>query len=191
MLDVSLAQLWLPILISGVVVFVLSFMMWMVFPHHRKDWSRLPDEDGFMDLVRSMGAKGGQYSFPHVAGPEDWKNPELIEKYNKGPKGFLTLKPDGPESMGKNMGISGAFNLVTALLVAYVATMALPAGESKAMVFRFVWTVAFLTNSFGVVWNPIWFGRSWSSTFKELFDGLVYGAATGVVFMFLWPGAAE
>ncbi len=28
---------------------------------------------------------------------------------------------------------------------------------------------------------------SWSSTLKEMFDGLVYGVLTGLVFMWMWP----
>ena len=51
---VELSQLWLPILLTTFAVFFLSFLMWMVSPHHRKDWSALPDEDGFMGTLRSM-----------------------------------------------------------------------------------------------------------------------------------------
>ncbi len=57
-------------------------------------------------------------------------------------------------------------------------------------VFRVVWTVAFIANSMALCWGPIWFGRTWSSTLKEMFDGLVYGAATGAIFMFFWPAGA-
>ena len=57
-------------------------------------------------------------------------------------------------------------------------------------VFRVVWTVSFMAYAVGLTWGPIWFGRSWSSTLKEMFDGLVYGAGTGLVFMFFWPGSS-
>lgn len=187
---VELSQLWLPILLSGLAVFFLSFCMWMVLPHHKSDWGPLSDEDGFMDLVRSMGAKAGQYTFPHCASNEQMRDPAFLEKYSKGPKGFLVLRPDGPGSMAGNMATSFGFNVVTAFLVAYVATMGISAGADGMLVFRFVATVALLANSFGLVWGSIWFGRTWSSTLKEMGDGLVYAIATGAVFMLLWPDAA-
>lgn len=186
---VELSQLWLPILLSGVAVFFLSFLMWMVLPHHRSDWVRLPDEDKVMDTLREMGVGGGQYSFPHCSDPGQMKDPEWMARYNRGPKGFLILKPDGPDSMGKALGVSGLFNVVTAALVGYAATLALAAGAEGGEVFRFVFVVAFLANSFGLVWGAIWFGRTWTSTLKEMLDGVVYAAATAALFMSFWPPA--
>lgn len=186
---VELSELWLPILLSAVAVFFLSFLMWMVSPHHRSDWKPLPDEEGVMRVLRDMAAKGGQYSFPYCSDPSQLKDPVWMERYNRGPKGFLVLKAEGTENMGKNMAVSFVFNGITALLVAYVAALGLERGESGAFVFRFVWTVAFLANSFGLVWGSIWFGRTWTSTLKEMADGLVYGAATAALFMLFWPSA--
>ena len=41
----SLAALWLPILLSAVFVFVVSSILHMVLPIHRSDFKKLPDED--------------------------------------------------------------------------------------------------------------------------------------------------
>lgn len=186
---VTLTELWLPILLSGVAVFFVSFLMWMVMPHHKGDWKKLPDEDALMDALRTQGAKGGtQYAFPHCASGASMKDPVWMAKFERGPKGFLIMRPDGPLSMGRSLVTSFLFNVVTAALVAYVATMAIPAGAEKAFVFRFVMTVAFLANSMGLVWGAIWFDRSWGSTLREMFDGAVYAAATAAVFVFFWPG---
>ncbi len=187
---VELSQLWLPILLSGVAVFFISFCMWMVLPHHKSDWKGLPDEDGMMKFLRESGARGGvQYTFPHCSDAAQMKDPAWLEKYNRGPKGYLVMKADGPINMGASMTTSFVFNVITALLVAYVATMALPVGADGRLVFRFTWTVSFLANSFGLVWGSIWFGRTWSSTFKEMFDGLIYSLATAGLFVFFWPEA--
>ena len=185
---VELSQLWLPILLSAVAVFFISSMMWMVLPHHKSDWSPLPAEDKLMDTLRAMGVGGGQYSFPHCSDPAQMKDPEWMAKYNAGPKGFLVLKDDGPVNMGKSLATSFLFNLITALAVAYVACQAIAPGAGKLEVLRFTGTVAFLTNSFGLVWGAIWFGRTWTSTFKEMGDGFVYSLATALLFMAFWPG---
>jgi hypothetical protein len=184
---VTLAQLWLPILASTVAVFFISLLMWMFMPHHKRDWSPATDEDGLMDHVRGQHLGQRQITFPHCSDPAQMKDPAFMEKHAKGPKGFLILLPDGPMNMGKSMGISGAYNLVCAASVAYVATLGLEPTSPSSLVFRFVSTVAFLTFGAGLGWGAIWFGRTWSSTLKEMGDALVYGLATGAVFMWLWP----
>lgn len=34
-----LTQLWLPIVVSAVIVFILSALAWTVMPHHKKDFT--------------------------------------------------------------------------------------------------------------------------------------------------------
>ena len=43
---VSIFSLWLPILLSGVMVFILSSIIHMVLGYHRNDFKGLPDEAG-------------------------------------------------------------------------------------------------------------------------------------------------
>lgn len=188
---VELTQLWLPILLSAFAVFFISFAMWMVLPHHRSDWEKLPDEDGLMEKLRSMGATNPQYAFPHCASPEQMKDPEWAAKYKEGPSGFVIVRQPGHENLGKSLGTSFAFNLITAFLVAYVASMGVQAGATGAFVFRFVFTVALLANSFGLVWGAIWFARTWKSTLKEIGDGCAYAVATAAIFAAFWPAASS
>jgi hypothetical protein len=42
---VALTSLWLPILLSAVIVFVASSIMHMLLPYHRSDYQQLPEED--------------------------------------------------------------------------------------------------------------------------------------------------
>jgi hypothetical protein len=42
---VTIGALWLPILLSSIVVWVASALFWMVMPHHKSDFGKLPDED--------------------------------------------------------------------------------------------------------------------------------------------------
>ncbi len=41
----ALIGLWLPILITTVVLFFASFLAWVISPHHKPDIRRWPDED--------------------------------------------------------------------------------------------------------------------------------------------------
>lgn len=48
--------------------------------------------------------------------------------------------------------------------------------------------VAFMSYSMAEVPRAIWFGYTWSSTWKSVIDGLVFGLLTGGAFGWLWPG---
>jgi len=53
-----LAALWLPILLSAVIVFIASSIMHMVLPYHKSDYRQLPDEDKILATLRPAGCKG-------------------------------------------------------------------------------------------------------------------------------------
>lgn len=181
----SILDLWLPILVSGAAVFFLSFLMWMVMPHHRSDWGPMSDEEGVMGALGDI--KAGQYSFPHCGSPESMKDPAWIKKWEEGPSGTLIVRPRGPMNMGKSMLTSLAFNLVISILTAYVLTISLPNADPGLRLFRIASTVSFLGYAGALGWAAIWFNQSWSSTFKSALDGLLYGLATGAIFCWLGP----
>ena len=57
-------------------------------------------------------------------------------------------------------------------------------------VFRLASTIAVLGYGISNFTDSIWKGIKWSTSFKFLFDGLLYGLATGAVFAWMWPEAA-
>ena len=98
----ELLALWLPIVLSAVLVFIASFVVHMVLPHHKKDLAKLPDEDRFLDLLRSNGAKPGMYVFPYCGDWNELKDPEKKKHYDAGPHGVLSVW-SGPPSWGETM----------------------------------------------------------------------------------------
>jgi hypothetical protein len=184
---VLLTELWLPIVVSAILVFIASALAWMVMPHHRGDWGKLPNEDELMATLRKQGASKGQYTFPHAPSHQATKDPAWQKKLKEGPGGMVILfQPGGPQ-MGKNMALHLMYCLVISTLVAYLAGRTLAAGTEYLAVFRVAGTAAILAYSGALPVAAIWFGRSWSSVFKEIFDGVVYGLLTAGVFGWLWP----
>lgn len=183
----ALAELWLPILISAVFVFIVSSVIHMVIPIHKADWSKLTGETEVMAGMRAQGVKPGQYMFPHCNSMKEMGQQAHIDKLNQGPVGFLQVLPNGPMAMGKSLTQWFIFSAVVGLLVAYVASLVLVAGEGSMMVFRVTSAVAFIGYGLGVVPESIWKGGSWIVTAKFLFDGLLYGLATGAAFAWFWP----
>lgn len=183
---VPLAALWLPIVLSAVIVFLASSIMHMVLPYHRSDYSQLPDEDKVRAALRAANLKRGLYVFPFCT-HKDMKSPALMEKYKQGPVGFLNIMPSEPPAMPKFLGQWFVFCLVIGFFVAYLAAHTLAPGTYYLAVFRVVGTAAFIGYGLGHLSNGIWKGQLWSTTFKEVFDGLIYALLTAGTFGWLWP----
>src|SRR5512137_1565136 len=111
--------LWLPILLSAVIVFVASSIMHMVLPYHRSDYSQLPGEDKILAVLRAAALKRGLYVFPFCT-HKDMKSPALIEKQKQGPVGFLTIVPSGPPAMPKFLIQWFIYCLLIGFFVAYL-----------------------------------------------------------------------
>ena len=184
---VTIISLWLPILISAVLVWIASAIVWTVLPYHKSDYKELPDEEAARKVLQPQNLKPGQYDIPHIASRADVKKPEVLQKFKDGPVGFLTIVPKRLPSMGKGMILSFIYYLVIGILVAYVASRTVNPDAEYLAVFRVTGVVAWLAYGFGIFQDSIWFGRPWSSSFKHLIDTLVYALLTAGVFGWLWP----
>src|SRR5258708_35628203 len=113
-----IGALWIPILLSAVIVFVASSILHMVLPYHKSDYRKLPDEDKVVDALRAAGVTPGPvYHFPHTTHKET-KSPEVVEKVKRGPIGLLTVIPSGAPAMGKYLGQRFAYAVGVGMVVA-------------------------------------------------------------------------
>ena len=181
---VALSSLWLSIILAAVLVFVASALIWAVLNLHKNDWKKLPNEDAVMDALRASNTPRGSYFFPSHLGV-DVKGSEYKDKAKRGPVGLVTIMKT---SMGAAMAQGFVFYLVVSFFVAYLASRTLGPGEEYLQVFRVVGTTAFLAYGMGVVPQSIWFGKSWGSTIRDLFDAFVYAMLTAGAFAGFWPG---
>jgi hypothetical protein len=184
---ISLTALWLPILLSAVIVFVASSIIHMVLPWHKGDYPKMPNEEKAMDALRPLAIPPGDYMVPRPASMQDMKSPEFLEKLKKGPVMMVTVMPNGPSSMGRNLGMWFVYSIVISFFAAYIASRALPAGAHYLEVFRFAGATAFIGYSAALWPMSIWYRRAWSITIKSTIDGLIYGMLTAGTFGWLWP----
>jgi hypothetical protein len=184
---IPLTALWLPILLSAVIVFLASFIMHMVLSYHKSDYRGLPDEDRVTDAMRGAGVTPGPaYFFPYFSFKE-MKSAPVIEKMKRGPVGLLTVLPSGPPAMGKNLVQWFLYSVVISIFAAYLSGRLLAPGTAFLQVFRVVGTVAWLGYGAAHVQESIWSGRSWVVTLKHLFDSVIYAVLTAGIFGWLWP----
>ncbi len=184
---VGLTALWLPILLSAVLVFIASSVIHMALGYHKNDYRKLPDEEKVRAALRGMNIPPGDYALPHATSSKDMQSPEMQQKYSEGPVALITVYPSGPPAMGKNLVQWFVFSVVVSLLAAYLAGRTLTAGAEYLAVFRITGTTAFLGYGLAQAVESIWKGRAWGQTARNMVDALIYGLFTAGVFGWLWP----
>ena len=80
-----------------------------------------------------------------------------------------------------------AYSVLIGLFVAYVTWHGLGPGAEYSAVYHIACATAVLGYAFSYIPDSIWKGLSWTTTFKFVFDGLVYGLVTAGTFGWLWP----
>lgn len=178
----TIMSLWLPILVSAVVVFIAGAVIWMVMPWHKPDWSKTADEEAVRAALKST--EPGMYTLPHCD-PAQFKDPAMQQKFKEGPQAYITVVPNGLPQMGGKLIMMFIYNLLVAVLCAYFVSRTLAAGADYLSVFRIAGAVAFIAYGVAYIQESVWFGRSWSMTLKTFLDALIYGALTGGVFGWL------
>lgn len=180
--------LWIPIVLSAVIVFITSSIIHMVLSGwHASDYGKLPNEDAVMDALRPFAIPPGDYVTPRPASAADLRTPEYKAKNDKGPRLIMTVLPNGFTGMGAQLGQWFVYCLVISVFSAYVSGRALPMGTTYLHVFRFAGVTAFLGYSAALWQLNIWYKRSLTTTIKATIDGFIFALLTAGTFGWLWP----
>jgi hypothetical protein len=186
---VAALALWLPIVLSAVLVFVVSSVIHMVFTWwHRDDFRAVPAEDAVMEALRPFNIPQGDYVMPHACSSKERGEPAFRNKLEQGPVAFLTVC-SADFSMGRSLALWFGYCLLVGLFAAYLAGRALGPGAEYLEVFRFAGAAAFSGYSLALLQSSIWYKRRWSATLKCMLDGLIYALLTAGTFGWLWPAA--
>ena len=183
----SLSALLVPIVLSAVIVFVASSIIHMALPWHKSDYPKVPNEDRVREALRPLTIPPGDYMIPRAASMQDMKSPEFVAKMNEGPVMVVTVMPNGPWTMGKNLAQWFVYSVIVGVFAAYVAATALPPGAPYLRVFQLVGVSAFMGYALALWQLWIWYRRDWMTTIKSNVDGLIYALLTAGTFGWLWP----
>lgn len=184
---VPFASLWVSMLVAAVLVFFVSAALHMFLPIHKGDYRKLSGEAELMAAMRPHNLSPGTYMFPRADSMKEMAAPDMLEKFKQGPVGILTVLPTGIPTMGKSLVQWFVYGVVISVFVAYLASMALAPAAAPMLVFRFTATAALLAYGVPHFHDAIWKGQPWLTTFKYLFDGVIYSLVIGCTFTLLWP----
>lgn len=190
-MDVSLVDLWLPILGGGFLAWMASGVIHMALKYHNLDYKKLPNEDDVLAVVGEGKPGLGLYSLPYCTDPKEMAEEAMQKKFADGPVLFVTVFENGMPNMGKLLSQQFAYFLFSALLVAYALTLVYGTAASGGDVFRLAMTVAFLAFGWGNIPFSIWYGHPWGITARFMLDALIYSAIMAAMFCWLWPSAVS
>ena len=182
-----IAALWMPILLSAVLVFVASAVIHMMTPWHKNEYPAVPNEDAVMKALRPFAIPPGDYMMPRCLEHKDMHTPEFQEKMKQGPVVMMTVMPNGVPTMGTQLASWFLFTIVVSVFAAYVTSHAVQPGASYLEVFRFAGATAFACYSMALWELRIWYKRDLGTTIRSTIDGLLYACLTAGVFGWRWP----
>jgi len=182
-------SLWLPVILSAVVVFVASSIIHMALKHHKADIKPLPNEDAVRAALVKGNLSPGLYFTPYCMDNKQMKEPAIREKFEKGPVAMLTIYPKGSPMLPKHLALWFGFSVLVSFVAGYVARHTLHPGADGMLVMRITGTVAFAGYALSHVSDSIWKGQPWGNTARAMLDGLIYAVLTGLTFRLLWPTA--
>ncbi|HVR10569.1 MAG TPA: hypothetical protein VMW75_21165 [Thermoanaerobaculia bacterium] len=184
---VPVLSLWWPIVLAAVFVFLASTIIHMLLRYHANDMRQLPREDEAMAALRPLEIPPGDYFMPRAGSMAAMKDPAFVEKMKAGPVAIMTVLPNGPSAMGGTFVLWFLYTVVVGGVVAYVTGHALGIGATYRTVFKLAGATAFAGYALALPPFSIWYKRSWVTTFKGMFDGLIYALLTAGTFGWLWP----
>lgn len=176
-------DLWLPIIASGLATHILCTIAWVALPHHKPDWEKLPEEDQLHETLTKK-VPAGQYIFPHAGDGETARSEAFKKKADQG-TGMLIIW-NKPTNMGQAILKTLTSFMIMAFVIGYLASLALKPGAEFIKVFQFVTTAGLLAYLSAHFPHVFWFRRKMA---MEVIDGLVLAVAAGLIFAWLWPAA--
>ena len=125
---VTIPSLWLPILLSAVLVFVASSLIHMVVKWHKSEYGTLPNEDEVRAAIRKSSPVPGKYVMPFCKDGKEMAAPEMQKKFADGPNVVMYVRENGAVQLGPFLGKWFAYTLVVSLLAGYLARATIPPG---------------------------------------------------------------
>ncbi|AKE52177.1 hypothetical protein [Kangiella geojedonensis] len=188
-MSVSLLELWLPILLSGLFAWIASALIHMVVKYHNTDYKKLNDEGGISDAIDKSGDAVGFYTLPHCADFNEMNDPAVQARFKKGPIAIVTVMENGLPPMGKLLTQQLIFFVLGSLLMGVIGCFALTKGAVPSEIFQLLFVVGFFGFGWASIPYSIWFGHPWKVTIKYLIDAIIYSVVIAATFTWLWPAA--
>lgn len=186
-MSITVSDLWLAIIVAGLLCWVASALIHMLIKYHNADYKGLANEDAVSVALAEKYPKPALYTLPYCSDMKAMGEEHMQKKFKAGPVAMITIMPNGMPPMGKLLTQQILFFIFGSLLIGYLTTLSITINSEFMTIFRQVFVAAFLTYGWAQIPYSIWMGQPWSNCIRYMLDALIYAAVTAATFAFLWP----
>jgi len=163
-------------LIGGVILFLWSFLAWVILPLHSSSLHGIANEDAVITALQQSLSSHAVYMIPHNPG----KDADLaaqnawLDKMKRGPTGLIMYNPIGTDPMMPRQMIIGVIlDFLAALLVSWLLTRSTAFGTSYVSRVSFCGMFALFVTVFDylMMWN--WMGYPGDFTIGLILDSFI------------------
>jgi hypothetical protein len=163
-------------LVGGVILFLWSFLAWVILPLHSSSLHGITNEDAVITALQQSLAGKAVYMFPHNPGKDADQAAQdaWVEKMKRGPSGLIMYNPYGTDPMMPRQMIIGVLlDFVAALLVSWLLTRSTAFGTSYISRVAFCGMFALFVTIFDylMMWN--WMGYPRDFTVALIVDAFI------------------
>ncbi len=163
-------------LIGGAILFLWSFVAWVLLPLHSSTLHGIPNEDAVIATLQQSLDHTAVYMFPHNPGmgSDAATQSAWEEKMRRGPAGLIIYTPVGSDPMmTKQMVVGLILDILAALLVAWLLTRSTAFGSSYLTRVSFCGLFALFLTLFDhlSMWN--WMGYPGDFTIGLILDSFI------------------
>ncbi|WP_339721586.1 hypothetical protein [uncultured Paraglaciecola sp.] len=182
---VSVTELWLAIVLAGLLTWVASALVHMLIKYHNADYKALANEEDVSAALAEKHLKPALYTLPYCSDMKTMGEAHMQKKFNDGPVAMITIMPNGMPPMGKLLTQQILFFIFGSFLIGYLASLSIVVNAEFMTVFRHVFIASFLTYGWAQIPYSIWMGPPWSNCIRYMLDALIYAAVTAGTFSYL------
>ncbi|HLX12693.1 MAG TPA: hypothetical protein VKS81_07765 [Bacteroidota bacterium] len=184
-------------IVGGIILFLWSFLAWVILPFHTASMHWIPNEDAVISTLQPLLTQKGLYVFPHQpymkadeASMQAW-----TAKVKRGPTGMIFYDPSGSDPMMPKQMMMGIFlDFLTAFLAAWMlATSVIATAPYASRVMYFVMIGVLISVSVHLInWNWMGFPTDWTLSLivDTIFGWTLAGLGISALIKPVHPAAA-
>jgi hypothetical protein len=170
-------------IVGGIILFVWSFMAWVILPLHTSTMREIPNEDAVVAALKATLPTRGVYMLRHNPGMSADKAAQdaWLQKVAQGPNGMIIYDPAGAEPMMAGQMVGGLLiDILSALIVAWLLTRstALSASYISRVMFCGMFAIFATAFDYLTMWN--WMGYPGDFTTGLIVDALIAWLLAGL-----------
>ena len=162
-------------LVGGVILFIWSFLAWVILPLHNSTMHAVTNEDAVANMIAQNAQQKSVYTIPHNPATSDKAAMDAwAERLKRGPNAMIIFDPAGTDPMMPSQMLIGlVLDLLSAFFVIWFLTRSTAAGGSYLARVTYCGMIGIFVSVFVHLMNWNWMGMPGDFTSGLVIDTIV------------------